>query len=240
MAQVKYKGKVIADISKGQKLTLRVDGHELEGDIVIDGFNGGGSSNCDGCIIEVDTLPTENIDETALYKVGESYHKYSAGAFFDVIMYMGEASSLVEMIALQGATAELFQVTTKPTENIVASDGTSIYAFYYIEDEDDVFLYMDNAWITLSEMFGGYLTYKGAISDISEATEDGYYVVGGSRWTNYIAPSGSVLVTESSVVDVTDKQTVIVSVAAAFTVQTVADLPVDASDGSLAIVLGGA
>lgn len=41
MAQVKYKGKVIADISKGQKLTLCVDGYELEGNIVIDGFNTG-------------------------------------------------------------------------------------------------------------------------------------------------------------------------------------------------------
>ena len=39
MAQIKYKGKVLAEIYQGQKLTLCVDGHELEGNIVIDGFN---------------------------------------------------------------------------------------------------------------------------------------------------------------------------------------------------------
>ena len=39
MAQIKYKGKVIAEIYQGQKLTLCVDGYELEGNIVIDGFN---------------------------------------------------------------------------------------------------------------------------------------------------------------------------------------------------------
>ena len=42
MAQIKYKGKVLAEIYQGQTLTLLTDGHELEGDLVIDGFGGGG------------------------------------------------------------------------------------------------------------------------------------------------------------------------------------------------------
>ena len=38
----------------------------------IEEISGGG-----GGIIEVDALPTENIDEAVLYKMGDSYYKYS-------------------------------------------------------------------------------------------------------------------------------------------------------------------
>jgi hypothetical protein len=44
MALIKYNGKTLAEITTGQSITLHTDGHELEGDLVIEGFNGGAST----------------------------------------------------------------------------------------------------------------------------------------------------------------------------------------------------
>ena len=39
MAKIKYNGEIIAEIKAGQSITLYTDGHELDGDLVIEGFN---------------------------------------------------------------------------------------------------------------------------------------------------------------------------------------------------------
>ena len=175
----------------------------------------------------------------------ESYYKYIAGNFTDVIANMGVSMSLVEIMGSDGGTVELYYVATKPTENIVATDADNgHFAAYYVEDENDIFLFFDGVWLTLSEMYSGMLTYGGTISDISEATTDGcYYAVLISGWQNYIKPKGSVTITENnSTVDVTEYEEAVVSVhepTTAYVIRRVADLPTNVLDGSLAIVLGG-
>lgn len=178
MALIKYNGETLAEIKAGQSITLHTDGHELEGDLVIEGFNGGSSSNCDGCIIEVDTLPTENIDQKALYAV--------VSAFRDlIIVNSGSAISFIDVAKANGYTYSFNTIPTKTTENIKVTDiSIPAYHWYYIVDENDIFIYGDfegtgtNAWMKYGGMDGG--TFNGVIFDVSEATANGYYAVGGS------------------------------------------------------------
>lgn len=206
------------------------------------GSGGGGSGECSGeHVITVDALPD----------VGESDAHYKLIRFSDVAMWSG---SSVE--SLGDDASGMYLVETRPTENIQISnmDDFTIY-LYYVKSENEIFMYGDlegtgtNDWCSLSTFMGGYYTFKGAITDISQATEVGYYAVisdsyhqyvNGS-WVNYIVPSGIKEITENGTYDVTQNASVNVhlNVPTTYTVQTVAELPTDAVDGSLAIVMKG-
>ena len=178
----------------------------------------GGGGDCSGThVIEVEELPTENIDETSIYKCGDSYHKYSNVPFSDlIILFYGTTLVFSEIAAAQGYEYSFNTIPTKTIENIKITDGQSAWHWYFITDENDVFIYGDmnstgtNDWYSYGSLDGG--TFNGVISDASEATETGYYAVGGSFWNDYIVPKGSVIITENSTVDVTDKESVIVEV----------------------------
>lgn len=162
-------------------------------------------------IIEVDTLPTENINENALYKMGESYYKYG-DAFKDIIVAIdGVAESFVGLLMLLGAVVELYYVKTRPTENIVVTSETTdgvLLALYYVEDENDILAYGDwdgtgtNVWLSLvtsMEAING-----GAITNASQATqEDALYALVNQGWTEYLAPNGTLSITDNGTFDVT-------------------------------------
>lgn len=192
----------------------------------------GGSTECSGNhIIEVDTLPTENIDENVLYKCGESYYKCAKKLKDLVVVENGTATSMVDMYISYGLTIYLYYVTTKPTENIVPSDwSTGIIAVYYVEDENDAFTYDGSEWSAMGA--------SGVISDTSEAIEDGMYALL-SMWKEYLAPSDGITITENGVYDVSQYEKIATSIPSSYMVQTVEDLPTDAVDCSLAIVLRG-
>lgn len=147
---------------------------------------GGGSSECTGDhVIPVTELPTENIDEGAVYECNGSYYK-RAKELANVIVYEG---SSVETMTDEIPTAQFYFVTTKPTVNITESNFNDIWAFYYVEDENDIFLFgnIDGngaAWYSLSLMFE--IPYQGEISNASEATEVGYYALIGDGWKCYV------------------------------------------------------
>jgi hypothetical protein len=207
----------------------------------------GSGGECNGKhITEVDELPTENIE--GVYKLSK---------LTNIAIYMTGMSS-AEFVG--GDVSGLYWVTSKPTENIRVTDfDNGIIYFYYVEDENDIFFYSDptgtgtNSWMTFGEFYalmgGSGFAFKGTISDISEATEMGYYAISGSSfhqymndsWVNYIVPSGTKEITENGTYDVTENASVKVhlNVPTTYTVQLVADLPTDAVDGSLAIVIGG-
>ena len=152
--------------------------------------NSGGS--CSGNhIIEVEALPTENIDENALYKMGESYYKYS-NAFKDIlVVYNSTTMSIVEEYAALGMTFELYYVKTRPTEDIVVSNQSAMMlACYYVEDENDILAYGDlngtgaYGWmsmITSMEAING-----GAITSASQASQEGaMYALVEAGWKKY-------------------------------------------------------
>lgn len=101
--------------------------------------------------------------------------------------------SYVELAAAQGFACSCNTIPTKTSSGIkitsLASDSTepSIH-FYYIKDENDVFLYGDmegigaNQWLSFGAMMDGF-TFQGTITDISKANTPGYYAVdGGIRY----------------------------------------------------------
>lgn len=80
--------------------------------------------------------------------------------------------SATRITTLIGSTA-FFTIPTKTTVGVVKSNGSDSAFLYYIEDENDIFMYNAD-WRSLSYNFG---TAHGNITDISEATEDGYYIL---------------------------------------------------------------
>jgi hypothetical protein len=180
-----------------------------------DAGGGGGGGECSGNhIIEVDELPTTNIDENAVYSLGADYYKYTIPRFSDIAVSfgnMGEFVGFTEALIAMGLPAEQVSassIPTKTTEGILASDyDNSIMHFYYIEDEDDVFLYMGGQWVTMAEVEGS-LVYGGVIYNTSEATDTGaYYALFNGGWTLHPPVEGSLLIEENGEYDVTNVKT---------------------------------
>lgn len=199
-------------------------------------------------VVEVDELPTENIDSDALYKYNDGLHQYKAEFTDIIVLNNGEPLSLVAAyVQLIGAVFELYYVKTIPTENIVVSGETSsgiLFACYYVEDVNDIFVYGDfektgtNTWNSFTAEMD--MTNGGMISDTSQATDaSAVYALGERGWKSYVIVSGSITITENSTVDVKDKESVTVAVPSVYSYQTVAELPTDATNGSIAIVFGG-
>jgi hypothetical protein len=200
-----------------------------------------GAIECDGCVVEVDTLPTENIEENALYKIGNVYNKYEEIFEDMIVVFDGEKNSLNDIFG-----AYYIYVKKRPVENISISSDEQFF-LYYIENEKDIFVYGDfekngnNRWVTLAELsiWNGFKC-GGAIEDINDANEEEtYYAVVRKGWRSYIEPIGYLKITENGVHNIAEKEHVYVSVPTMSIVQAYADLPTDVSAGSWAIVLGG-
>lgn len=121
-----------------------------------------------GGITEVTELPTESV-------VG-AFYKIAQPKLVDVVYVYGKYT-------YRGvpASEKYYYVKTKPTENIAESsaDGSITYP-YYVEDENDVFFYIDGAWTPFSVMTN--MPYKGTVTDAADATEAGYYAVIGTEY----------------------------------------------------------
>ena len=147
--------------------------------------SGGGSGECSGThVIEVTELPTENIDENAVYHISSETKTFS-----DIILIdSGTAVSVRNEYGLKSVYC-----TTKPTENLVED------TYYYVEDEDTIYGYMSGTLVDLKAQYN----YLGVISSASEASTDvdGAYaviaVVNGDRYYTY---SGETVLTDLVVV----------------------------------------
>ena len=124
-------------------------------------------------VIEVVELPTENIDESAVYKVTKR-------VFSDIIIYDDKEGMmpLGQLLFNLLGSMPLYTEPTKPTDNIKITTDNEIH-LYYIADEDDVFVFGDlnntgvNEWVALSEGLDG--TYCGCISDVHQINAEGIY-----------------------------------------------------------------
>lgn len=135
------------------------------------------SSGGSGGFIDVTELPTEDINKDAIYRLTKE-------ELFTELVEVSDSQSIpyIQLLTAYGAVATANTIPTKTTDNIKIFGDE--YHFYYIEDENDVFVYDGEDWISVGEVFGG-LTYNGAITDVSEATEDGYYTVGSGTTIHY-------------------------------------------------------
>lgn len=120
-----------------------------------------------GGVTDVSELPTESV-------VGAVY-KITQPRLVDVI-YVNERFTYRAM----PHSENFYYVKTKPTENIAESnEDRSISNPYYVEDENDVFFYINGSWMPFSVLTG--MTYKGTVENVVDATEIGYYAVIGNE-----------------------------------------------------------
>jgi hypothetical protein len=120
-----------------------------------------------GGVSEVEELPTES-------NIGSIY-KIVQPCLIDVIY----VTSRLTYRAMP-YSENFYYVKTKPTENIAESneDG-SISNPYYVEDENDVFFYINGSWVSFSAW--AEMSYKGTVENAVDATEIGYYAVIGTE-----------------------------------------------------------
>lgn len=134
-------------------------------------------------VIEVQELPTENIDENAIYKIPRKltdvaviYNSdYGNGPrnYIDFLSF----STGIKIIGLE-------TVQEKPTENIKSSSlATYEIYFYYVKSEQDLFLYgnigMGDSWYTYGQVIQFIndvsMSFKGEYYCGLTNTEAGYY-----------------------------------------------------------------
>jgi hypothetical protein len=122
----------------------------------------------EGGVTEVAELPTESVTG-AVYKIGKP-------KLTDVVYFYGNY-----VYREFPCCEDLYYVKTKPTENIaVSSADGSVENLYYVEDEDDVFLYIDGEWTPFSSFIE--MPYKGTITDAADVKEGGYCAVIGTEY----------------------------------------------------------
>lgn len=135
---------------------------------LLEGYGQGG-----GGIIEVDELP----------EVGVEGAIYSVPTFCDVIIVMGE-DTITASLAYEGQ-AIAFETATSTTIPYISGVR---YAFYYLTDIPDIYMAEYGLPDSAQSAGGGSLPFKGEITDIANATEDGYYAYIGNpvlyRYTN--------------------------------------------------------
>ena len=170
-------------------------------------------------IIEVDELPTENIDENAIYKIFD---------ISDVLISIDGVNSYPFALMFEGISSEIIVVNEKPTTDILESSIEKVY-LYFVKNDNEVFIYIDfdgngTTWWTL-ELFllyaaGLTLSYKGTISNSNEIVEAGYYALSKpfyykyeTSWIELVIPSGSITIYKSGTHNVSKYENVIVTFA---------------------------
>lgn len=214
IASIQYNGQTIASLMGGQKATLACAGMKMETDVVVEVAEAiGGGGECDKPhVIEVDTLPTENIDTNALYLCDGAYYKGGTAELVDVMV---NGVSFGTNFGNAFSSYTYYYATTKPTQPMetVFSSGCHIY---YVEDENDLFWFIDfegtgeASWYSLS--FSSDATFDGVINDASEAITSNFYAVVKNGWTKYLAPTDTLEITENGEHDVTEYASVEVNV----------------------------
>lgn len=200
-------------------LKVSITAKDYDGSVVVEGDPSTGGGECSGThVIEVAELPTENIDESVVYKCGDSFHKWGK-TIEDIILRYADDDivSLKEAVGTEGGADVTFTFNyaeTKPTENIRISEENNLN-LYYIEDENSVFVYAEFdgvlGWQEISYE-GGFPPIIGTITDASQATEEGTYVILYLGWLNYPLTRGELEITENGTHDVTKYASVNVNV----------------------------
>ena len=203
---------------------LMINGKKVPTGKFISLFGSSGSTSDGGSIIEVEALPTENIDENAIYKLVDK--------FVTIALCQGGTYWIAYLFEGEDTVYSHNYVKTRPTENILVStkDGATLH-FYYVEDENEILVYGDfnnddgvNEWIPYVQYaLSASFQCKGVIFDLSTTTEAGYYAWGSIRYFQYMngywewlvprsAINGTKTITENGTYNITGYEYVEVNV----------------------------
>ncbi len=129
-----------------------------------------------------------------------------------VIVGNGLQQSYDAMLKGSGAEYSYNVLQNKATvgirQTVIAdSMADSKIHLYYIESENDIFVYCDPEgigecdWYSISSELSTEnekYTFQGCVEDMAEATETGYYAVGTPGWQKYMKPYGRLVITEAN------------------------------------------
>ena len=166
------------------------------GDITVN-VAGGGTG--DGSIINVIELPTENIDENAIYKKAELEvylvePGYPTESFKQVMYWWGSYTNVAVTIVKVDELPE----TMTPT-NLEPDYGENLHAYIYITENDGIaYIYpvstsedMPSGLMTVGEFIWGYED-KGWTEDVNSETEAGIYCgASNDKITHYLYKDGN-------------------------------------------------
>lgn len=177
MAKIKYKGNVIAEVYQGQTLTLFTDGHELEGDIVIDGLNGG-SSDANIVPLVVGVNGTYNADNapTLVTETWTENSNFDAG----IINYLGTYplayAKATKLVSDENALNLLLNPMCKISFNLDGQDATTSTLAEFEHSEGDWGFALKSSgmpamiWVKSADAFNSYFT-------VTWGEENAVYVV---------------------------------------------------------------
>lgn len=123
-------------------------------------------------IIEVDELPTENIDENAVYKIPK---KFVDGYAINT----GVSLTVSDVCSL---TTEI--VNDKPTSNIIESDVSAtvpVMHLYYVLNENDIFIYTNIGnglmWVSIGQVLPNMIPYFQGITFKGETETTNFFPI---------------------------------------------------------------
>lgn len=160
MSKIFYGDNLLAVLAESEKkATLKCAGCQMEADVVVE-------EDFDTTpIVEVDELPEVGLDGV-VYKVNE---------FTGVAVYL-ENEIYDDIMSYIGEPAQYYVVSAKPVENIEETSEENGWNVYYVKDENDIFYYAEGEWHRC-DIEGLY--FMRAITNVNQATTQGYYAVFG-------------------------------------------------------------
>lgn len=153
---------------------------------LIDGYGVGGSDGTgdDSIVIDVEELPTENIDDSKIYKIIKDIN------ITTIVTSYGETlTSLMEANAAQygDIVGENYYVVDElpsngnaSVEDMSGSVYTTVYHIYIVRETGIPYITYDGiSWVRCDEGITAYSlgNYNGVITNISHATDDGCYML---------------------------------------------------------------
>lgn len=168
------------------KERITENNNQLQECIALAGAGGGGGGGSG--IIDVTELPTENIDENAVYRVTKESAQLYAASPAD-----GMTISIEEFLSLQMGADHTEIVAVEELENVPLSGGEPpVFYIHVLKSTGVGYINIAGEATTLSAgLFGGEIPDKGWIDDISSATELGIYAVVGERFVERFVYLGS-------------------------------------------------
>lgn len=155
------------------------------------GSGGGGNSGGSG-IIDVTELPTENIDENAVYKMSveadESVEVWVVDSTKNRVAPFEDIFASMLQTAVYSPKQVVDELPSAPSPMVFdGANGTVTIPLYILRESGEPYLSQDGTTCTSLSFMG--MTYRRKITNLDDATADGVYTILGESHTAYSIPN---------------------------------------------------